>query len=365
MRDTEHHIEKIQFLTDGSGRAFREQVLAYTKNKMGISELEELAGLTGEWKEQIGKTEQYEKEESDAQKHLDEMLQKEEQVLPEEDNPIQIISSIKKAGLIHIVMKGKKISDQFVEAEGMLTTRSLNTGRGEFPIRDDTEGVTSNLYFTSYLLEKFQGADDQLDDGKLSYELEYIINGGASDRENLEAVLRKLLLIRLPSNYAYLLTDEGKKAEAGAMAAVLAGLIALPSLTEVIRQGILFAWACGESIMDLRTLLSGGRVSLAKTREEWQLSLSGLLKLGTQEDGGTAAGSEKGLCYKDYLRMLLTFENADTCTMRSISALEMRMQKKVGEWFRADHCVSKLKVREKCSLRRNIYYEFATEDGYQ
>lgn len=365
MRSTEHRIEKIQFLTDESGRPFREQVIAYMKNKMGISELEELAGLTGEWKEQTGKTKQYEQEKNDAEKHLAESLQKEEQTLPEEDNPIQVISSIKKVGLINIVMKGKEVSDKLVEAERMLTNRSLNSGRGEFKIRDDTEGLTSNLYFTSYLLEKFRGADDQFKDGKLSYELEYIINGGASDRENLEVVLRKLSAIRLPANYAYLLTDEGKKAEAGAMAAALAGLIALPALTEMIRQGILFAWAFGESIMDLRTLLSGGRVSLTKTREEWQLSLSGLLKLGTKEDGGAGANTEQGLCYKDYLRMLLTFENADLCTMRSISALEMRMKNKLGEWFQADHCISKLNVREKCSLRRNIYYEFATEYGYQ
>ena len=365
MRNTKHHVEKIQFLTDESGRPFREQVLAYMKNKIGISELEELSGMTGEWKEQAGKTEQYEQEESNAEKHLTESLQKEEQALPEEDNPIQVIASIKKAGLINIVMKGKEVSDKVVEAKGMLTNRSLNSGKGEFKVRGDTEGVTSNLYFTSYLLEKFHGADDGFGEGKLSYELEYIINGGVSDRENLEAVLRKISAIRLPINYAYLLTDEGKKAEAGAMAAALAGLIALPALTEMIRQGILFAWAFGESIMDLRTLLSGGRVSLTKTREEWQLSLSGLLKLGTEEDGGAGKRGEQGLCYKDYLRMLLTFQNADLCTMRSLGALEMRLQNKLGEWFQVDHCISKLNVRENCSLRRNIYYEFATEYGYQ
>lgn len=365
MRDADQTIRKIQFLTDDSGRPFREQVIAYMKHRMGIAQMEELAGLTGEWKNQTGKTEQYEKEESDVETNLEEFLQDAEQSLPEQDNPIGNIDSIKRAGLVNIVMRGKEVSDKSVTTKELLTHRSLQKGRGEFKVKDDTTDMTSNLYFSSYLIEKFHAADKLSDDGKLSYELEYIINGEESDRKNLEAVLRKLAGIRLAANYGYLLTDAGKKAEAEAMALTLAGIVALPALTGLIKQVILLAWAFGESIMDLRTLLGGGRIPLTKSKEEWQLSLTGLLKLGTADDPGTGRDSEHGLSYKEHLRMLLVFEKQEHCTMRGLGVMEMRMQKKLGDFFKADHCISKVEVTTKCNLRRGIYYEFSTQYGYQ
>lgn len=365
IRDAGLQVEKIQFLTDESGRAFREQVIAYMKHRVGVSQMEELAEMTGAWKEQTGKSEQYEQEETDVGTRLEESLLEEEQTLPEKDNPIGIVASLKKAGLLQIVMKEQDISNQEIDVRDMLSHRSLHKGKGRFKIRADTEGMSSNLYFASYLLEKFCGADAPHKEGKLAYELEYILHGGNSDRENLESVLRKLSSIRLAANYAYLLTDGEKKAEAGAMAAALAGIVALPALTELLRQGILLAWSFGESVMDLRTLLAGGRIPLVKTRADWQLTLSGLLKLGTKEDTGAAAARKEGLNYKEYLRMLLIFEDPDVCTMRSLDVLEMRMKARLGEWFRADCCISKLCMRAKCRFRRNVFYEFVTEYGYQ
>ena len=365
VRDAGQTVEKIQFLTDEQGRPFREQVVAYMKQKMGISQMEELAGLTGQWKNQSGRTEACEKEGTDIEKNLEDSLQGSQQSLPEEENPLNLIESIKKAGLVNIVMRGKEVSNQSVPEEELLSHRSLQKGRGEFKVKDDTTGMMSNLYFASYLIEQFHAADERSDEGKLSYELEYILNGSGNDRDNLEAVLKKLSGIRLAANYGYLLTDAEKKAEAEAMAVVLAGIIALPALTGLIKQAILLAWAYGEGIMDLRTLLSGGRISLIKTKEEWQLSLSNLLKLGTEEDPGDGKDAKQGLNYKEYLRMLLIFENQEECTMRSLSAVELRMKKKAGEFFKSDYCVSKLKIKAKCKIRRKIFYEFSTEYGYQ
>ena len=50
--------------------------------------------------------------------------------------------------------------------------------------------------------------------GSLDYELEYILEGHASDRENMETVASKLLMVRFVPDYAYIQTDSEKKAEA-------------------------------------------------------------------------------------------------------------------------------------------------------
>lgn len=108
--------------------------------------------------------------------------------------------------------------------------------------------------------------------------------------ENLKIVLDKIKNIRFVPNYLYLQSDEEKKAETKALAAVISTLLANPELIPVIQQGLLAAWAYGESIMDLRALAAGKKVPAIKTKETWKLSLSNLLKLGTSEDAGTDSG---------------------------------------------------------------------------
>lgn len=362
----EQDIQKIQFLTDDSGRAYREQVIACMKNKLGISELESLTDSSGKWKEQEDKTDEYEAEEQEVTNGLDASLAEAGQELPSDENPMATIANIKKSGLLNVVIQNQSdISDKNISLETMPSHRSLQKGKGTFPIKEDTDSVASKLYFGEYLLEKFAAADKPNQEGKLSYELEYIISGTGSDRENLERVVRKLAAVRFAADYGYLMTDEVKKAEAETMALTLAGIVALPALTEVIKHGILLAWAFGEAVIDIRTLLAGGKVELLKTKENWQLQLSSLLKLGTDEEQIERTDSEKGISYKEYLRMLLFAASQKRVVMQSLDVLEMNMQTEKGDFFKVDNCVSKLEMKSSCRLRRGITYEFVTNYGYQ
>ncbi|WP_278320651.1 DUF5702 domain-containing protein [Faecalimonas umbilicata] len=106
-------------------------------------------------------------------------------------------------------------------------------------------------------MEHFGNAVDQKKENTLSYEMEYILEGKESDQQNLEAVVKKLLLMRSGANYLYLLTDAGKQAEAETLAVSLSTAIALPVLTGLVKQAILVAWAFGEAVMDIRALLDG------------------------------------------------------------------------------------------------------------
>ena len=89
------------------------------------------------------------------------------------------------------------------------------------------------------------------------------------------------------------------------------------------------------------------------------------MKLGTAEDKTDGPNAKGGLSYRDYLRILLFLKSKKECTMRSLDVIEMQMQRKAGEFFRVDNCISKLEVKSRCSLRRNIDYEFKTNYGYQ
>ncbi len=129
--------------------------------------------------------------------------------------------------------------------------------------------------------------------GALDYELEYILAGKESDRENMGAVADRLVLLRFVPNYAHLQSSAKKKGEARALAGTLCSLLAVPAVTEAAAQAILLAWAFGESVVDVRTLLKGNKVPLVKSEESWQLSLSGLMELGSGEDAGDGKGMRK------------------------------------------------------------------------
>src|SRR5699024_10961635 len=95
-------------------------------------------------------------------------------------------------------------------------------------------------------------------------------------------------------------------------------LLLMPEGTEVIKQLILFAWAAGESTVDIRTLLNGKRAALIKTKENWQLSLSELLIPGSSSANNGDEDIAGGITYEDYLRIFLFMQDQDQTAMRTL-----------------------------------------------
>ena len=72
----------------------------------------------------------------------------------------------------------------------------------------------------------------------------------------------------------YLMSDETKKNEIRIAAAALCALILQPGLAPLMEGAILLAWAYAESIYDVKSLLSGGRIPLLKDSGSWHYSLT-------------------------------------------------------------------------------------------
>ena len=149
------------------------------------------------------------------------------------------------------------------------------------------------------------------------------------------------------------------------MAAAMCALLAVPAIVEAVTQALLFAWSFGESVTDLRALLNGNRVPLVKDSESWQLQLSGLLTLGSGGEWNEGKDTASGMNYEEYLQILLFLTSADEASMRSLDLIEQHMRLEKGmEWFRIDHCITKMEIDSRCSLRRGISYSFSTYFGY-
>ena len=407
----EQEITGIQYLTDLNGQAFREQVLQYMEERYGLSLIRDFTGLTSRWEEQAIQGEEMEETEGNILDEVNDLMENAQ--FPEEDGaadtqenqdtdlegpetdvvspdsegvgdlteggPFTCIEEIEKSGLLSVVMPGKmKLSGRQVVLERQASYRKLRKGRGSFPMRQSMDGIEEKLLFGEYVLKYFENAaikdsenadpEEEKDSGSrsLAYEVEYILEGKKSDKENLEAVLLKIFLIRMALNYTYIMTDTQRQGEAKALGTTISLLLLNPEAAEAVSGLILLAWAAGESVVDIRTLLSGNKAPLIKNSENWQTSLFSLFSLGTGSEDLQGKDTEDGISYTDYLRAFLFLENTDKVTMRTIDRVEENLSvEKSMDFFRADQCITKLETVNTVIIYGDITYQFPAYFGYE
>lgn len=350
-------IQHSELLTDHQGAPFYRQAVQYMKSKVGMSDGKEEHAY---WEEQQESGIKFEKEEEEVEENLESMLEEAEENLPSENNPMESITAIQKTGLLNIIVENpEQLSEKSMKKEELASMRKLKKGKGTFVQGENQNEMTGKLLFERYLQEHFGDVTQEKEGRALDYELEYLIGGEESDQKNLEEVVKKILTIRFGVNYAYLLTDEAKKAEAEILALSLCTLLTVPGIAEVVKHAILLAWAYGEGIVDLRTLVAGGKVPVVKTKENWNLQLSSLLKIKEQGILQGSQDEQEGIGYREYLKGLLILQKREILSMRALDLIEKNLN------LRADQCIMRLEVESTCMLRREIRYEFSTYFGYQ
>lgn len=158
----------------------------------------------------------------------------------------------------------------------------------------------------------------------LDYEIEYLLFGNASDRENLSDAVHRLLAVRSGLNLIHILSDSGKREQARALAAVITGAGSITTLILVTTFFVMSVWALGEALMDVKGLLAGKKVVLLKTSEDWTLDVENLLVLG--RDGTLeAGGGERGLSYLSWLKILLFVEPAVRQEYRIMDVIQLNL----------------------------------------
>ena len=143
---------------------------------------------------------------------------------------------------------------------------------------------------------------------------------------------------------AYLIADSGKRMQIEALSLAIASGFLIPPAAAVIEAALIFCWAFAESILDVRELLAGGHVPLAKTASDWQLSLSNLSDILGQLDS-SRKDSNGGMSYEDYLGILLMSKSKQDKVLRGMDMIECSIRergKRTG--FRMDHCVTALEA---------------------
>lgn len=361
-------VTEYLLLTDESGGVFRDQVVQNLKSALGTEiaagvlkarqQAEELekAGETYEQQEKAAEEGLLEAEEK--QRQLEEAEKAKEQqgtgeivvVEPDKEkleNPLDLIKKIKKMGILGIVLKNpEELSAKRVTQKELPSHRKLEKG-GMVWERDES-GIVGEGIFQEYLFEHFSCAVDEKKEGALDYELEYLLAGKDSDEGNLKTVVNKLLLLREGANFLYLLSNTEMRHSAEALSVVLSG--GTPGLTAAIGAALLAAWAYGESLLDVRILLAGGKVPVTKTKESFRLSLENLGRLlDVLKECGEAEG--EGMDYRGYLQLLFLTGKRSSYPMRALDLIECRLRREDGlQSFQVDHCVAGMEAEAEWNL---------------
>ncbi len=364
-----YQIEEVQWLTDGNGRAFQTQVTRYMMNKIGLSHLELEIDDSEQWKNNKEQGANMEVESENTMKKLEYEVElakkdKEEKIPKIKDNPLDTVIELKSSGVLSLIVNDEmSLSDYEIDIKNMPSNRVLN--EGNMPIVSGKKSV-AKIAMIEYILEHFHSAvAEEQSSTDLKYELEYILEGKDSDKGNLVATIDKLILMRMPTNYICIQGSSVKQAEVEGLALTLATAATVPYLQPLFKQALILGWSYGESVMDVRSLFDGHKVTLIKQESDWQLQLSSLLTLGKNKKISDGKDMEGGLDYESYLRILLYLEDLDRLSMRSLDLIEFRIRNSGQEYFRIDGCVSAIKVKATHFLKRGYTYEFPVTYGYQ
>lgn len=351
-------VEKYALATDDGGRVFYRQVIENEKELAAGNLAADVLKSKDKLQEQQTKGEEYKKEEAVAEKKLEEAESEQENAentlqdpqlqieikQPQPDaNPLDTIKKIQKMGILGLVLKDpSKFSQKELMVKNLPSKRTLR--EGNLKVERISEGVVSETIFLNYLKRNFTCAVDKKKKDKLHCEMEYLVAGKTSDIENLKAIVNRLLLLREGTNFTCVTTSARMSKEAFALAGTIAGSLAVPALTTALQYALMLAWAYGESLMDMRILLAGGKVPLIKTEADWKLSLQNLGNLETVlEECDKGGGS--GQSYEEYLLGFLTLEKKADRNLRVLDLIEAyRRSEKGGENFRADALIAEMKV---------------------
>ncbi len=278
------------------------------------------------------------------------------------NNPADKVNSRRgSSGILKLVTKGETLSEKEIGTDHF--SGREHEDKDGFLLGETSVTTAEDLIFQKYLMEKCGKYTEKKEGSYLEYQMEYILSGKSADQDNLSAVVNKLLLLRETANFAYLMSDSGKQAEAEAMAAALSVVILFPELESLIKLSILLAWAYAESVYDIRTLLGGGKVPLWKSGESWRLSLENALKLQVEDEDG---GFGSGLSYEEYLHILLALTDKEKRNERFMDIIEMDIRQTDGNaGFCIDHCIHAFTAELYTASAKGHSYMITRTAGYQ
>lgn len=369
-------FEGYLYASDGQGEVLKQQIVDYVQHKTGIETVESILEKFGVLQTGNYLSMDMESRWDEAEENLNILVEEKRQELAgyeeeEEipwglDNPADFVKDVKEQGILGLALPaGKELSSMVIHPEYYFSHRKAMKGQGTLSEKESpVDGITGKYFLIEYLMEKCGTYLWGKENSVLQYQIEYLLQGNAGDLENLEAVIERILQIREGVNFLYLISDEGKVAEADALATIVSVLLFSPEIKEAVKTTILFAWSYAESVKDIRILLDGNKLPLLKNSHTWNTPLSQLLMFTACLDQYQT--SSEGMTYEDYLKFFLALESEQELLYRFMDICEMDIRMTQGnEYFQMDGCVYAIQAKANVSSGYGNGYEIIRTYTYE
>lgn len=289
-------------------------------------------------------------------------------------NPLEVFSEIARDGVLNLVCDAKNLSDGMVESCNA-DEDYLSRQKDQDALEQRNQKQQKDTQAADYL-QDILGSQDEMPDisgiekgiekveliryanqmvgsyvkdmGRTTkYGLEYIAEGRKEEKDNLSAIVNRLLKIRTLLNFTYVISDAVLQEKSLATATVLAGFTGLPPVINAVQYTILLILAFQEACVDVTALLEDRSVPFMKNASNFKMKYEEIC-LGTKSLFSSKAKGyqkikdnhlSKSISYNQYLWLFLLMNSKDTIQERILDIIQYDLRERYNQTFCVHNCI--------------------------
>ena len=224
-------------------------------------------------------------------------------------------------------------------------------------IGDALEEIAENILIQEYISQHFYKYPSSGESTKaykpsaLAYEREYLLFGKMTDKDNLEAIIIRIILIRTLLNFTTILTDKELVKEAKSIASVLVGFTGLPILVSITQCILMVLLAFVSALVDACALLMGKELPILKKKVDLNYLDILLVSREMIKKEASSYKDEGGFSYNDFLTLFLYLTNEKDLTYRMMDLAQENINLRYGSKFSFENCLFAYEVEAKFSIK--------------
>ncbi len=228
-------------------------------------------------------------------------------------------------------------------------------------VKDISQIALTDFMLLKYMEKYFSTAIQPVGEmnKRLDYEWEYLACGGGSDKENLEQVINRMVLMRTVINTGILFASASKRETAYAAALAVVGFTGLEPLVRLTQTLFIILWGMSEALVDTAGILLGKHVPLIKAERDLVVKFTDLFVMGREyimnQVKKLPRAEKNDFTYEHYL-MLFMLGNGSTVTCRRMMDLiEWNIRDNYVKGFSLGKCVESFQVRGSFSMKTKFF----------
>lgn len=224
-------------------------------------------------------------------------------------------------------------------------------------VRDISQIALSDFMLLKYMEKYFSTAIEPVGKmGKrLDYEWEYLACGGGNDKENLEQVINRMVLMRTVINTGILFASASKRETAYAAALAVVGFTGLEPLVRLTQTLFIILWGMSEALVDTAGILQERHVPLIKAEKDLVVKFTDLFVMGRKYIMNQVKKlphvGKNDFTYEHYLMLFLLGNGSTVTCQRMMDLMEWNIRDNYLKGFSLGKCVESFQVQGSFSMK--------------